>query len=424
MYPRFSQTFIVNEMLELERLGLDLRILSLRLPNEGIFHESVARLRARADYLSEDMTTWRLGHWKAQWDLFRRSPRNYAKALRLVSQSRGAGRVEMEQAERLLSWARKREINHVHVHFGTEEASVALLASMMGGLSYSLTLHAFDIFRDNVDLGLLAKKINSSRFTVTVCEANRRYLVDKIPGIDASKVRVNYNGIDLSEFLPASENREKYSVFSVGRLIEKKGFVHLVRAVGLLRDEGLPVVCRIAGEGREKVALTEEIKRLGLRDHFRLLGSVRQDEVCSWMQRSACFALPCVRAADGNIDALPTVLLESLACGCPTISTRLNGIPEIIEDGVSGALVEPGCAEALADAIRSVLTDELRASALAAAGRRRAEERFDLSQNAAVMFDWLAAAVRTKPKERAVVPPAEEPCGWPIPATAVVREVA
>jgi len=422
MYPRFSQTFVVNEIRELERQGVDVRIASLRLPNEGMFHESVTRVRAKADYLEERFVGNMRQHLSAQCKLLLRAPRVYARAFRVVYRHRGVSWFELCQAVSLLRWARKERIAHVHVHFGTDEATVAMLASMLGDLSYSLTLHAFDIFRDNVDRVLLARKINGSRFTVTVCESNRRFMVKHLPGVDPAKIHVNYNGIDLSEFTPSAEEREPFSVFSVGRFIEKKGFLHLVRAAAMLRDAGLPIVCRIAGEGREQDRLEKEIRQHRVGDHVQLLGPLRQDEVRSWMQRSACFALPCVEAKDGNIDALPTVLLESLACGCPSVSTRLSGIPEIIEDGESGLLVEPGHDGELADAIRRVLVDNGLAQNLSTQGRVRAVERFDGRRNVATMREWLTAAENIGRREPAA--PLAADAARPMPTSPATTQEA
>jgi glycosyltransferase involved in cell wall biosynthesis len=311
-----------------------------------------------------------------------------------VLRYRGASWVDLLQAMMVLRWAYKHRVTHVHVHFGTSEATVALLAHLMGGLSYSLTLHAFDIFRDNVDRWLLARKINASRFTITVSEFNGRYLIKHIPGVDPSKVRVNYNGIDLDQFHPDGQVRDESSIFSVGRLIEKKGFVHLVRAIERLRSAGLKVHCRIAGDGPDSARLKAEIARLALASQVELVGPLKQSGVRELLQRATCFVLPCVQARDGNIDALPTVLLESLACGCPSVSTRLSGIPEIIEDRVSGLLVAPADDESLAMALREVLSNRVLATALAEAGRRRAEQRFDIRQNVRTLHRWLVEAAQ------------------------------
>jgi colanic acid/amylovoran biosynthesis glycosyltransferase len=372
MYPRFSQTFIANEILELERQGLDIRIASMRKPTEGRFHELNTRIHAEVEYLPETILHATLA------------------ALRYA----GASTFDLVQAGFLLRWAQKKRIDHVHAHFGTSEATVAILAKILGGLPYSLALHAVDIFRADVDRTLLARKINASCFTVVNTEFNRRFVVD-IPGVDAAKVRLSYNGVDLERFQPPEQPRDERSILSVGRLVEKKGFIHLIRAVARLRDEGLTVRCKIVGDGPEKPRLRQEIERNGLESQVVLRRSLQHEGVRKKMRRYGCFVLPCIRAIDGNMDGVPNVLIEALACGCPSISTRLSGVPEIIEDRVTGLLVEPGDEEALALAIRTVLTEPAMSADLAAAGRRLVEQRFDVHRNIAVLHEWLRAAAES-----------------------------
>ncbi|MFQ5590751.1 MAG: glycosyltransferase family 4 protein [Phycisphaerae bacterium] len=389
MYPRFSQTFVANEIHELELQGVDVRILSLKMPSDGMFHESVCRVKARAQYMRESHhgVLGRLA--RSQLKLFRRNRRAYLKAVRITRADTQVGWFDMCRAAEVLRWAKRNRIGHVHVHFGTGEATVAMLAHVLGGLDYSLTLHAFDIFRDNVDRALLAEKVNHSRFTITVSEFNRRFMVENLPGVDPHKIRVNYNGIRLDRFAVGRRCDEEPAVLGLGRLIEKKGFLHLIRAIGLLRDEGLLVRCRIGGEGREEGRLRDEIKRLDLEGLVELLGPLSEDAVRDLLCRSTCFVLPCIQAKDGNIDALPTVLLEALACACPVVTTRLSGNPEIVEDGVSGVLVEPGNDDELARGIREIVHGREWAESLAQAGRRRAEELFDIRRNVAVMREWF-----------------------------------
>lgn len=385
MYPRFSQTFVVNEILELERQGVDIHIASLRKPTDGKFHESLSRVRADVAYVPEFFVESRSKILKAAWESLRKSPAGYVKSCRAMIRHAGADSTDLLQAALVLKWAKKRKIKHVHVHFGTHEATVAYLAHLMGGLSYSLTLHAFDIFRDNVDRPLLVRKINASRFTVTVSEYNRDFMLKNLPDVKGEKILVNYNGIDLERFHPNGAQRQPNTVFGVGRLIEKKGFIHLIRAIGRLRDEGLDVRCTIAGDGPEEKRLLKEIKRLEVQDLINLAGPLSQDRVRELLEQSSCFALPCVQAADGNVDALPTVLLEALAAGCPAVSTSISGVPEIIENECSGLLVEPGNDRKLADAIKRVLQTPNLSRSLATGGRQRAESRFDIQSNVARM---------------------------------------
>lgn len=393
MYPRFSQTFVVNEILELERQNAEVHILSLRKPTDGQFHESISRVRARAEYLPEYLSASRRKILSAVWSVLKTRPSGFARSLSVMLRFGGVSLTDFWQAALLLRWARKRKLAHLHVHFGTNEASVAYLARLMGGPSYSMTLHAFDIFRDNVDRKLLTDKINTSAFTVTVSEYNRRFLKGSFVRLDADKVRVNYNGIDLDRFNSNGTRRSAYSVLGVGRLIEKKGFVHLVRAVGRLRDRGLPVTCTIIGEGPQERMLRDEIRRLDLSAYVSLAGALPQEEVRRRMTESMCFALPCVQASDGNVDALPTVLLEAMASGCPCVSTNISGVPEIIEHECSGLLSEPGDDEALADAMERVLQDSKLFSKFAQNGRNRAEEVFDVRCAAGRMKDWFTEVI-------------------------------
>lgn len=393
MYPRLSQTFVVNEIREHERQGVDISIASLRLPNEGLFHESICRVTARVYYPPASSKGKRAAMMKKQWDLVRRSPSRYLQAAGIIRRDAQTDWSDLARAAFVLKWAKDQRRSHVHVHFGTSEATVLLAAHILGGLSYSMTLHAFDIFRRNVDRPLLARKINASRFTVTVSEFNRRFMIKNLPGVDRDKIRVNYNGVDLTRFAPDGRKREPFTIFSLGRLKEKKGFMHLVNAVRILRDQGVNVVCRIGGEGPDEKPLKRAIKEWKLRDEVKLLGPLNEEAVVGWMRRSSCFVLPCIEAVDGNVDALPTVLLESMAAGCPSVSTRLSGVPEIIEDGISGLVVEPGDDAALTEAIRTILTDPERAAALSVGGRRRAEERFDIRRNVSVMGDWFRSAI-------------------------------
>lgn len=417
MYPRFTQTFVVNEILELEQQAVDVSILSLRKPTDGRFHESISRVRALAEYAPQHFVEAPGKILRAHGSPLRRRPTAYGRALAAAVRHAGADRTDFQQAAMVLRWVRKRRLDHVHVHFGTHEASVAYLAHLMGGLGYSMTLHAFDIFRSNVNRRLLALKINASRFTVTVSEYNRRFMVENLPGVDGDKIRVNYNGIDLERFRCNGTPRKPHSIIAVGRLIEKKGFIHLVRAVGRLRDRGMAVRCSIVGDGPQKDLLKQEIKSLNLKRFVTLAGALSQADVRDLLAESMCMALPCVHAEDGNVDALPTVLLEAMASGCPCVSTKVSGVPEIIEDGRTGFLVPPADDAALADAIACVLEAGAMHGELIRNGRRRAEACFDVRRNVGRMKVWFGEAVAAGanhggaevPSARAVESPAPSP---------------
>ena len=389
VFPKYSETFILNELLEHQRSGRRVRVLSLRFPREGRFHELLAELQEAAEYIPEAL-------FDQPRKVFESLAATAAKSLTAFGVLRQWGRRDttlrdLWQAVMVRRWSERRGVTHLHCHFGGFAARVAYLSRVIGGPTYSVTLHAHDIFRETVDHRLLRDLIRESEFCVTVSQFNALHLTQRI-GAHPDKIRVLHNGVPLERFVYSEGSRESGTILSVGRLIEKKGFVHLVRACRILKERGLLRRCEIIGEGREHSTLEAEIRRLGLQDEVKLVGAMSQAGVAEALKRSAVFALPCVTARDGNMDALPTVLLEAMASGCPAVSTRLSGIPEILVDGQSGLLIECGDEVGLAYALSRVLTDADYSARLALGGRKRVEELFDVRKSVATLGDWLEGA--------------------------------
>jgi glycosyltransferase involved in cell wall biosynthesis len=285
-----------------------------------------------------------------------------------------------------------RGIGRLHAHFASRAAHVAMLTSALLGIPYSFTAHAKDIYHEDVDQDVLRVKMQRAALVITVSEFNRRTLLrvgETLPGLERKLVRA-YNGVDLTFFRPAPpDERLPGRMLAVGRLVEKKGFHVLIQACGLLAQQGVPFTCDIIGTGDEEPALRALIRALGLEHTVLLPGALPVERVAAAMRTAALVVLPCVVAADGNVDALPTVLLEAMACGLPVVSTALSGIPEIVADGETGYLVPPGAAAPLAAALGRVLADPALAACLGRAGRQRAAERFDLRANVARLRDWF-----------------------------------
>jgi glycosyltransferase involved in cell wall biosynthesis len=233
---------------------------------------------------------------------------------------------------------------------------------------------------------LLRQKIREAQFVVTVSEANRRHL-SKLAGDEcAGKILRLYNGIDLNRFQndPAT-HRASDLIVAAGRLEEKKGFPHLIHACRILRDEGQPFRCLIVGDGPQRSSLVRQIESLELQDQVILCGAQPQERLLDTLKRATVFVLPCVIAATGDRDGLPTVLLESLAVGLPAISTDLVGIGEIIEDRETGLLVPPGDPVSLARRIAEVFTNAGLRERLSKEGRLKAESAFDIQKNVPIL---------------------------------------
>ncbi|MBL8695757.1 MAG: glycosyltransferase family 4 protein [Planctomycetes bacterium] len=382
-FPRFSETFIVNEVLAQEELGTEVIVTSRRLPDDGRFHPSVSRLRNAVRYLSEgrsDALDQALRNCGAEVeDCFDRIP----DALRFVRSHRLLTPLGLiAEAITLVAIARRERLAHLHAHFATDATTVAYLANLLSGIPYSFTAHAKDLYREGIELSLFRAKVDAARFVVTVCDANVKHIATHLAPGSATPILRLYNGVDLQLFAPGAESLQNpRKIVAIGRLVPKKGFEVLVDAAAELASRGSAFEMEILGDGELMPSLRARIAELGIGERVKLLGALPQNQVVEHLQGAAIGTLPCVVDSDGNRDALPTSLLESMGCGLPVVSTPVGGVPEIVVDGETGLLVPPGDASSLAQALQSLLEAPRRARAMGASARRRAEDLFDLHRN-------------------------------------------
>lgn len=291
-------------------------------------------------------------------------------------------------------WAAQHHIDHIHAHFLTSPTTTALIASRASGIPFTATAHAFDIFetRPHLKNRGVRLKCEAAACVVMISEFNRRFVQQRWSGMKA-RLTVLYNGIDLSQFAPGDQPAPPppTRILSVGQLVPKKGHGDLIRAVARLIEQGYAVDLTIIGEGPQEDELREQIAAHGIGDAVHLAGKLSQDEVHAHYQRCHIFALASQIAPGGDMDGLPTVLIEALAMERPTVSTRLSGIPEIIIDGETGYCVPPDDVEALAQALARLIDDPDHAADLAKQGRALVEQRFDRRHNAAQLRQlWLS----------------------------------
>ena len=377
-YPRYSETFIVNEILAHERAGLDLAIFALRPPSDSHFQSIVSEVRAPVHYL--DVTSRASDYWSRIAALSDRYPRVW-EALPL---GRRLHARDVYQAVHLAELATAERITHFHAHFATSAADVARLASRITGIPFTFTAHAKDIFLEEIDLDALGEKFRDAEAVVTVSDYNQRYLQEKI-GLAATGVRRIYNGLDVAEFSFLPPVDREPLILGVGRLVEKKGFDVLVEACKVLGETGTDFICTIVGEGEQREDLEKQIRDSELTGSVHLIGPRPRKEVMELIRRSAVVAAPCVVGSDGNRDGLPTVLLEAMALGTPCVSTDVTGIPEVLSNGTTGLLVPQRDARALAEALALLLKDGDTRCRFAANARARIESDFDIAANSAQM---------------------------------------
>lgn len=389
-YPRFSETFIVNEILAHEAAGLDIEIFALRPVEEAYFQDMLGQVRAPVTRLPD-----KLRSAEALWDLMIQAQQVLPNSWQTLAGFKGEDSRNVSQAIMLAMACREREIAHLHAHFGTVSTSVARLAARLAGITYSFTAHAKDIYCQYDVPQQLQSKIDDASHVVTVSDYNVQYLGERYRCHSSRIVRI-YNGLDINRFDYQDPDPDATRILAVGRLVEKKGFHILVEAIRILQHAGRQVNCEIVGSGDEARNLQAHIDSGGLGGSVRLLGARPQSEVFDAMRSSAVLACPCIVGEDGNRDGLPTVLIEAMALGVPCISTDVTGIPELIVDNETGLCVPQGDAEALACALARMLDDRALRQRLARAGRRRIENDFDQKKNSAVLRSVFDLAINAR----------------------------
>ncbi|WP_009544518.1 glycosyltransferase family 4 protein [Crocosphaera subtropica] len=391
-YPRYSETFVVNEILDHEKAGLNIDIFALRPPCDSHFQNCISQVRASVTYIrkpiqgrvSESLNslspTAASYFWAELQELGKLVPDFWSK----LSMAQGEAASTVYQAAWLAREVKLREITHLHAHFGSVSTSVTRLASHFADVPYTFTTHAKDIFHESVDSDDMIRKIRDASTVVTVSHYNQQYL-QQTYGKVADKVQKIYNGLNLSQLNYQSPKHRPCRIISVGRLVEKKGTSVLIDACSLLKQWGCEFHCQIVGTGDLETELKQKIKALKLDNCVKIIGPRPQNEVFKLIQESAVFAAPYIIGKDGNRDGLPTVLLEAMALGTPCIGTDVTGIPEMIKHEETGLIIPQNNAEDLAMALRTLLTSENMRVQLAEKARKLMETEFNIEQNSATL---------------------------------------
>lgn len=383
VYPRFSETFVVTEILAREAAGEQIAVYALRPTTDARFHPQLAQVQAAVTHLP------RAHKLSAEWELFARAhdevpgfADRFGSVLPMLVRM---GPTDAAQAVDLALRLRADGITHVHVHFANVASWCAAVACTLVGIPFTVTTHAKDLFHESVDAVLLTQVLMRAEQVVAISDYNARFLVEQV-GIPADRVRLVRNGIDLPRFPYAdpAPPRTPLRVLAVGRLVEKKGFSHLVDAAAQLRGD-VPVEVRIVGDGDLAAPLREQITARSLGDTVRLLGARSQAELVAELRWADVLVAPCVVGADGNADGLPTVILEAMASGVPCIATDVTGIPEAIHpvtarQPMTGLLLShaaEGLSARLACALREVADPAWPRAEVARAARATVERDFD-----------------------------------------------
>jgi colanic acid/amylovoran biosynthesis glycosyltransferase len=380
-YPAVSHTFIRREILALEKQGHEVLRISIRGSHNAQADQDLTEQQKTRYVLRGGALPLISAFLRA---LFSR-PRSLAKAAALMWRtSRNAERsfavhlIYLCEACVIYFWIRAAKIEHLHAHFGTNPAEVAMLVHELGGPPWSFTAHGPEEF-DKPKFIALPEKIRRSKFVVAVSSFGRSQLFRNVSQEHWPKIKVVHCGIEAAFYRNAVEKPPSdRRLICVGRLSEQKGQLLLVDAARQLRDRGTKFELVLAGDGDMRPELERLIAQHGLQNEVRITGWIDSDQVRDEIVAARALVLP------SFAEGLPVVIMEAMALRRPIISTFVAGIPELVVPGEHGWLVPAGDAEALAAAMQACLNFDADAIArMGSAAQARVLKRHDADREAA-----------------------------------------
>jgi glycosyltransferase involved in cell wall biosynthesis len=384
-FPKRSETFVYREVLGLRKLGVDIVTASLHEPEvltgdselEALAKETRTLYPAGMGSLLSDAAAFVLHHPVAALRVLVMAAKDFFSASDIGLKGRSKVLIQALAAMALAQRLRFQSLSGIHVHMAHAPATVGMYLSVALGIPWSFTGHAVDLFRDRC---LLKEKLQRASFVACISEWHRQWYEQISPG-DHHHYPVIRCGVDVPDEPVASRESGVLQLLGLARLVPKKGFDTMLRAVGIMRQKGIPVECALAGDGPERERLQKLAHRLDLENNVRFLGAVSHAKVAELLRDADVMVLPCKVDEEGDRDGIPVALMEAMACGMPVISGDLPTIRELIEDGVSGLLVSPGDEEALAQAICKLASNTSLRNQLGSAGRTRVKEEFETLRN-------------------------------------------
>jgi len=385
--PALSATFVYNEILALQALGTEVVAFSVHRPASTVNDIKVARLKAGVVHIYDYAV---ISVLLAHISLLFKSPLRYMRSLYALFKDMGTlgllSRGAFGQAYRYFYAAKlacdlaDKQCQHLHVHFAHTPTDIAMYASLLSGIPFSVTAHANDIFERGY---LLKEKVERASFFATISEFNKRFLAKNNIAVDS--ICIVRCGVDSESFSlrESFESGDKIKLGVVGRLVEKKGIDTLIKAVSLMKQQGLAVELNIAGSGPLEAELKECVLSCSLTmSDVHFLGALDHTEVAGFITSLDAFVLPCQKDSNGDMDGIPVVLMEAMLSGVPVISTEISGIPELIINKETGLLVMPGDEKELAIAISNLIDDDDLKNSMIINAAVKVKEEFSLKSNA------------------------------------------
>jgi glycosyltransferase involved in cell wall biosynthesis len=384
-FPALSETFVLNEVLELERQGANLEIISITKQKDSIIHQDFFKLKTKTHYLRPRLVRYFLAFAAFLYFLLIRPEVTVKSLIKTLTRIRDVGlfrRIKHFLLACLIAFGLyRRSIDHLHTHFARGSAFIVMIIHWLLDIPYSFTAHAADIFVDPKSIPL---KIHEASFVATISDFNKNYFKDhfEIPQKDLEKIYIIRCGIDLEKFKPRNLPKEgEPLILTVARLVEKKGHRYLLEALARLKKQGADFAAVLVGGGPLKEPLEQLAEDLNILDRITFAGVLEHEKVRKLLDEAFVFVLPCVEGKDKNKDGIPVALMEAMAMEIPVITTPLSGNPELIDNEVNGLLVPEKDVGELNKALHRIISDRKFSIRLGENARKKIKAEFELSDN-------------------------------------------
>ena len=391
-FPRIDETYLLREINELERQGQPVVLIPMLRDYGKVIHEEAEPWLRRALYVP----FFSAAIARANAASFLRHPLQYMRLLlRLVLGMLGRPRTLIRtlalfpKSVYLAGVLPRLGVRHIHAHFATHATTMAYIIASLSDVTFSFTVHGPDVFVHRL---LLADKLAKAKFVRTISTFNKAFVSGLFPALARNKIEVVHMGLNPEVYQRASEESApspQLRLLSVASLVPSKGFPYLIDACARLIGTGVDVDCTIVGDGSLRDTTEAWIRHHGLSERVHLLGPVPQHEVARLMGDCDIFILPSVIALDGQMDGIPMALMEAMAAGTPVVASAISGIPELVEHGVNGLLVDSTQPDRVAAAVRQLAEDPALRERMGKAGQQKVRREFDVKGTAASFIELL-----------------------------------
>lgn len=388
-FPKLTETFILYEIVELEKLGFMIEVFPLLREKVKVMHPEARRIVRAAHY--HPFISYSI--LRANLILFVASPLRYPSTLlaALVGTASSPNFFfgalgTFPKSVRFAYEMKRGAVDHIHAHFANHPALSAFIINGLTGIPYSFTAHGSDLHKDQT---MLCRKIFEAKFAVTISQFNHQFILDHCPDLPEEKIQIIHCGVDTEQFQPREHHPNACPrIICVASFETVKGHHYLIEACERLVLDEIAFRCVLIGSGPQEKKIKSLVSMKGLDEHILFLGPQPRPKVIEYLSQSDIFALPSVPTSEGKREGIPVVLMEAMATGLPVVSTQLSGIPELVHPS-TGILVSPRQSNQLAAAFRRLIENPSLRQELGQAGRMRIQELFDIRHNTRKLAEFF-----------------------------------